>query len=97
MSLVEKSTFTDFESPEKLRDFVTPLLHEGKVTVEFTKVNGDKRVMECTLKEDLLPQVEVTTTSKKKPNPEVMSVWATDVNGWRSFRLDSVNSVSIEV
>ena len=31
-------------------------LFEGKVTVTFDKVNGEERVMTCTLKDDLLPE-----------------------------------------
>ena len=89
-----------FESPEEVRDYALPLLKEGVVVVDFVKKNGEARSMPCTLKAELLPVVEVKediTPKVKKPNPDVLSVYATDVNGWRSFRLDSVTSIRFEV
>jgi len=52
--------------------------------------------MTCTLSENLIPAREPSeTTRTKKPNDNVCSVWATDVNGWRSFRYDSVQTVEV--
>jgi len=62
-------------------------------TVTFTKVNGDERIMACTLREDVLP--ESTTSTERPVNDNVVNVWhfATDTDhddGWRSFRVDTV-------
>ena len=38
------------------RDELKQALHSGLFEITFTKVNGDTRIMTCTLKEDLLPQ-----------------------------------------
>ena len=65
-----------------------------ELVVEFTKLDGSIRTMPCTLHPDLLPQVVVTEGKKKKePKPEVMSVFCTDKQEWRSFRVDNVISV----
>ena len=32
---------------------------------------------------------------KKKENPDTISVWDIDKNGWRSFRIDSVKEIKI--
>ena len=74
------------------RENVLKALHEGTVEVHFTKANGDKRVMQCTLQEDKLPpQIDIEETiQKKKPNPDVLAVWDVEKEGWRSFRWDSV-------
>lgn len=72
-------------------------LRDGVCTVVFTKKNGDERVMECTLREDMLPaQVvsEDTETKTKKPNPDVLAVYDVKAEGWRSFRWDSVKAFS---
>jgi len=62
--------------------------------VTFTKVNGDTRIMSCTLdpkvvpaatKEDLLSQKAV-----RQVNEEVIPVWDVKAEGWRSFRVDRV-------
>jgi hypothetical protein len=69
--------------------------HE-KVLVKFKKVDGSMREMPSTLHESLIP-VPLTVTDpakeKKKSNPNVMSVYCTDAEGWRSFRLENVISV----
>ena len=68
------------------------LLRENVVNVVFTKVNGEKREMTCTLLADKLPPQE----SKKEPreSTNTISVWDLEKNNWRSFRLDSILSVN---
>ena len=58
------------------------------VEVTFTKVNGENRVMDCTLHESILPKIElVLEHSKKAQNDSIISVWDINQNGWRSFRI----------
>jgi len=66
------------------------LLKDNIVEVTFSKVNGDLRTMKCTLKSTLLP--ERLTESKGKTFPEnVLPVWDTEKNAWRSFRVEHVH------
>lgn len=78
------------------KDEVLRNLKEGICKVVFTKVNGDSRTMQCTLNEKHLPaQIEtVEATQKKTPNPDVLAVWDTQAEGWRSFRWDSLINVN---
>tara|TARA_B110000285_G_C14813425_1_gene463033 strand:+ start:168 stop:404 length:237 start_codon:yes stop_codon:yes gene_type:complete len=69
-------------------------LRKDVLTINFTKVNGEERVMNCTLNETLLPEA-ITSDSEKKENLDVIAVWDTDKDAWRSFRVDSVNSIKI--
>ena len=75
-------------------------LHSNVCTVTFTKVNGEERVMQCTLKEDLLPaQIDLEETIEKKtktPNPDVLAVYDVTAEGWRSFRWDSLKDFKVE-
>jgi hypothetical protein len=73
-------------------------LHSNVCTVTFTKVNGDERVMQCTLNEALLPaQIDVEeSVQKKKPNPDVLAVYDVTAQGWRSFRWDSLKDFKVE-
>ena len=80
------------------RDGLIDMLRHNIVSVTFTKVNGDERVMKCTLQPTHIPNastqngelvVEGTSTSNN------VSVWDVDANGWRSFRVANVKSVSI--
>lgn len=75
------------------------LLHEGVVVVEFTKVNGEYRKMEATLKADVLPEVvvkEETKEATRKKNEDALSVWDVNAEGWRSFRFDKLQTVNGE-
>jgi hypothetical protein len=68
-------------------------LNENICEVTFTKVNGDLRVMQCTLNSSIIPASDTSeNTSKrtKKENPDVLAVYDTMARGWRSFRWDSV-------
>lgn len=69
-------------------------LQTGTKVVTFTKVNGEQRVMTCTLDQNLIPQDnrESVAKSPKPVNEEVLPVWDTTAQGWRSFRIDSVVS-----
>jgi hypothetical protein len=77
------------------------LLRNNLVTVTFTKVNGDERVMNCTLRNDYIPSFDVSNTASQVLRENAgrgdnnISVWDTQSNGWRSFRVNSVKSVSV--
>jgi hypothetical protein len=51
----------------------------------------------CTLKPDELPPIDDTDEPKKvrKPNLNVLPVWDLDEGAWKSFRIDSVETISI--
>ena len=72
-------------------------LKAHKCIVKFTKVDGTVREMPCTLREDIVPKYEHKTEKPKKPNDQVLSVWCTDVNAWRSFRVDSVQELRLDL
>ena len=79
---------------EQQREQTMQRLREGEVVVTFTKVNGDKRVMTCTLNESVLPPAKKDDAMSQKKvreiNPEVCSVWDVNANGWRAFRWENV-------
>ena len=75
------------------------LLSQNVLTVDFTKLDGDKRVMTCTLREDIKPAATKSDPMSQKKVREVsdavVSVWDVNAKGWRSFRYDRVNAVNI--
>jgi hypothetical protein len=79
------------------RDQIVELLQKSVVEVTFTKLNGDRRVMTCTLMPDRLPPAKAEDPLSLKKireiNEAVISVWDVNAAGWRSFRLDRVESV----
>ena len=74
-------------------------LEQNVMVVDFTKLSGDKRVMTCTLREDMKPAATKTDTMSQKKVREmsdaVVNVWDVNAKGWRSFRYDRINSVDI--
>lgn len=77
------------------REEMISALKEDVCRVTFKKVNGDTRLMYCTLKSDFLPENdrminEAGFEPTKQVNEKVLAVWDIDVKGWRSFRVDSV-------
>ena len=75
------------------------LLEQNVVVVDFTKLNGDKRVMTCTLREDIKPAATKTDAMSQKKVREVsdavVSVWDVNAKGWRSFRYERINAVDV--
>ena len=75
------------------------LLEQNVLVVDFTKLNGDKRVMTCTLREDMKPRATKDDAMSQKAVREVsdavVSVWDVNAKGWRSFRYDRINAVDI--
>ena len=75
------------------------LLEQNVLTVDFTKLDGDKRVMTCTLREDIKPAATKTDAMRQKKvrvvSDAVVSVWDVNAKGCRSFRYDRINSVNI--
>jgi hypothetical protein len=78
------------------KDTLKANLQNGTGTIVFTKTDGSERIMKCTLKSELLPVVEIKEGAKVKvENPEVLSVWDLENEGWRSFRIDSIISADV--
>lgn len=77
------------------REQLTEMLKDGIYDVTFTKVNGEQRIMPCTLKEGIVPpkppaEIACKSVVKRHTVQNVLSVWCTDSKGWRSFRIDSL-------
>jgi len=82
------------------KDELVSKLRKGSCVVSFTKVNGDKRVMTCTLNSKLIP-AEFAPKNEPKPDPtpekakamkesNVVPVFDTLAMGWRSFKAENV-------
>ncbi len=79
------------------REDLKSTLMRNVVEVNFIKTDGSHRKMRCTLKPDMLPEVEVKKTGVERPvNESVLPVYDLDAKGWRSFRVDSVTSIKVD-
>ncbi len=80
------------------RDGLVDLLRHNVVTVTFTKVNGEERIMDCTLQANLIPNAPTQNGQlivEGKNTSNNISVWDVKANGWRSFRIANVKNVSV--
>ena len=77
------------------RNVIQQALKENIVEVTFTKVNGEQRVMTCTLDSKLIPPPAkndtMSQTKVRELNEEVLVVWDVNAKGWRCFRVANVN------
>jgi hypothetical protein len=84
------------------RDTLLEDLRNSILEVTFTKVNGQRRSMRCTLMTSYLPENHNNDKAEQqkeksfhKENPDVLAVWDVQNGGWRSFRIDSVEYVQM--
>ena len=71
-------------------------LENGVVTIFFEKTDGTLREMRCTLQPDYLPpQLLQEGGVSRAENPDTLSVWDIENGGWRSFRMNSIKSITV--
>lgn len=90
---IEFSPETDIEV---VRDLLVGSLTTAVCKVDFTKINGEHRLMTCTLLSNHLPPLTESAEKKEKTLGNTLSVWDVEKSSWRSFRLNQVNSIEIE-
>jgi len=78
-------------------DSIRSTLKSNICKVVFTKKNGELREMLCTLREDIVVPHEKTTDRVKELNEEVLPVWDCEKNAWRSFRVDSIIGIHVDM
>ena len=81
------------------KDNIASMLRDSIVTVTFTKVDGSERVMKCTLMSEYVPNTGNSASNQvllqETGNDSNISVWDVEANGWRSFRISSVKSITL--
>ena len=74
---------------------ILDLLKSHTLQITFTKVDGTQRVMDCTLRESVLPAAKSTTAARKEKPVNVLAVWSVKDAGWRSIKLESISNVRV--
>ena len=72
------------------RETLIKNLQKKAMRITFTKVNGEERIMDCTLQEHMIP---LTDEKNRKENEEVLPVFDINKGEWRSIRLDSITNI----
>lgn len=73
------------------KEYVRERLLFDILRITFDKVNGERRIMTCTLQDKYLP---TTVSQSARPEPkDSLAVWDLDAGGWRSFRIDKIIAI----
>lgn len=80
------------------REELTERLKTKESVVTFTKLNGEQRIMTCTLDPALIPEEAMPKGTKEKKEPsakqlENIGVYDLNAKGWRSFKVANVTDV----
>jgi hypothetical protein len=98
MNVYEPDQNTLENDIDVFRGWLKGILTVQPATITFTKKDGTERVMNCTLRGDMLPVVEIKEDkAPRKQNDSVLSVYDLDAQGWRSFTINSVKRVSFTI
>jgi len=83
-------------------DKVIEQLKTNVLQVTFDKVNGERRIMPCTLQIDYmtdpskeLSESKVSQVESKSVNKSVIRAFAIDKQSWRSFRVDNISAIEV--
>jgi len=79
-------------------DKVVDQLKSNVLQVTFDKVNGERRVMPCTLQMDYMPELSESNISQvdaRSVNKSVIRAFAIDKQSWRSFRVDNISAIEV--
>lgn len=79
-------------------DKVLDQLRSNVLQVTFNKVNGEQRVMPCTLQTDYMPELSESKVNQVKDfsvNKSVIRAFAIDKQSWRSFRVDNITAIEV--
>ena len=82
-------------------DELIEILKEGTTVISFEKLDGSMRVMNATLDPDVIPDAPEQTESKVEKSKSdkkltALPVWDIQANGWRSFCLANLKTISAE-
>jgi hypothetical protein len=73
-------------------------LKNNVLQVTFSKVNGEERIMPCTLQTEYMPELsesKVQRAEELSVNKSVIRAFAIDKQSWRSFRVDNVKAIEV--
>lgn len=98
LSLITMNTNVSKENEMFNYDKVLDQLRSNVLQVTFSKVNGEQRVMPCTLQTDYMPELSESKVNQVKDfsvNKSVIRAFAIDKQSWRSFRVDNITAIEV--
>lgn len=93
IEMIEFGSLPDFSIDEK-HSMLIDFLKDNICTVKFKKINGDERVMNCTLAKQYLPESYQESQAINDIKTSI-PVYLPQEQCWRSFRVDNVISLTV--
>jgi hypothetical protein len=95
------ANWTDDEAAN-FRNMISGVLRNTVGVVTFNKIDGEERVMTCTLNPSVIPSAPVVESALPKKEPKkrsdsVLAVYDVNAQGWRSFKIKSVKKVTFPI
>lgn len=82
--------------PHTIRRPLVDILRQRSAVISFTKKNGERRTMFCTLKQEFLPALDPKKANGTRRKSETaLPIFDMEIQQWRSFRLDSLESLTV--
>lgn len=81
-------------SPSFSRAEFAKALSEQNAEIIFTKKDGTLRVMQCTLRSDVVVPYEKKTDIVREGKDNIMPVWDLEAEAWRSVNMDTIKGVT---
>lgn len=92
---MKRPEFHPERNTDSFKEELVRFLKRGDVFIEFEKVDGTIRQMTCTLKEGVIPKVELTEAKTHTSNPARLVVFDTEKTGWRTVKFDKICSYKV--
>ena len=77
------------------KEFFATALRTNDANITFTKKDGTKRVMRCTLREGIAIPHEKKTDRVKEQVDHILPVWDLDAEAWRSINIETIELVEL--
>lgn len=88
-----KELYNQMDTIENKSAAIKNILNNAVAMIEFTKVNGEKRVLRATRDPNKIDsKFHPNGTKSKQDNNQVIACFDLDINQWRSFRTESVTN-----
>ena len=78
-----------------LRESIKELLRNFDAKIVFTKKDGTDREILCTLREGVAIPYEKKTERTRETITEILPVWDTEANSWRSVNITTIKSMEL--
>lgn len=79
-----------------IKEKLVDILKHYECNIVFTNRNNELLQRTVTLREDIVPPYKSKTGRHKQPKVDVIPIWDTDLNEWRSFKIDNLIELEYE-